>query len=149
MFVAEVRFASQNFELDEVHLGARNPDRDFYIGEPRDLIDYFLSALRGNGQVLGREFPIAETDEYESAYVMLPAADALDGSHHSIYVRKAVDEMVQLGMGEPEVIVLGEDAGSLEVCSCSAPTSYVLYTDYVSLESPVRCGDEFLPVPLY
>lgn len=45
--------------------------------------------------------------------------------------------------------VLGEDAESLSACACASRSAYALFTNYLSLESPIRCMDCFRPVALY
>ena len=49
----------------------------------------------------------------------------------------------------PEVAVLGPHPESLPPCKCSNRLGYILFTNYLSAESPVRCFECFRPVPLY
>ena len=119
------------------------------ISELSDRVFSFLETLRMNGQVCGREFPIAHVGSELEAFIMIPEEDSLDIAHSNSYVQKANKEILDISKKEHEITVLGIDPGSLDSCICSSPSSYILYTNYVSLESPLRCGDCFLPVPLY
>lgn len=113
-----------------------------------EAIDDLLDALRMNGQICGREWPIAVTAAGYVATALLPDEDALDAAHHNKYVRMSLQKLAQIGLGEPEFTVF-EDLQGASACPCSQPQSYILYTNYILLESPLRCGDCFRPVPLY
>jgi predicted nucleic acid-binding Zn ribbon protein len=134
MFVAEL-----TFDIPE----ACNIDR------LSQLIKSLLGTLRMNGQVCGREWPIARTALCCSTIVLIPAHDALDSTHQNSYVKDALDQLVVNGIGEPQIALIGEDIDGTDKCTCEKLASYILYTNYLSLESPVRCGDCFCPIPLY
>lgn len=131
MFVAELRFVA--------------PASD----EVAELIDFLLSALRQNGQVCGDEFAVVYHDAAYSVRALIPAYDALDSAHNNFYVERDLAKLRTAGVDEPTIRVLDREAMSANECDCSAPAAYILYTTYVSLESPLRCGDCFLPLPLY
>jgi predicted nucleic acid-binding Zn ribbon protein len=114
-----------------------------------DAVNRLLGALRMSGQICGKEWPIVRRDSGCAAYVLLPAADALSPEHHSVYVQQALEKLASAGLSEPRITILGEDLDGDDPCLCGTPPSYVLYTTYVSLEAPVRCGGCFLPIPLY
>ena len=99
-----------------------------------------LNGLRQNGQICGREYPIAITPDGVVATVMVPAADALDESHHNSYIRQDIARLHEIEVNAPYFGLIGEHMTG-EVCECSSTGSYILYTDYVTLESPLRCGD--------
>ncbi len=136
MHAAEIRFPTRDAQVEDV-------------SNVSHAVNALLAALRNNGQIGGREWPIVGCNSHYSAYVLLPAPGALDRNHNSRYVDEATEKLADAGLGEPEVVVIGEDIESLDLCACRHPVSYVLYTNYLSLESPLRCGDCFLPVPLY
>src|SRR3954453_12676128 len=90
-------------------------DRD----EISDAVSWLLGALRMNGQICGKEWPIILGDGSCAIYVMLPAADALSPDHHNSYVRKIIAERLpQAGVSEPRITILGEDLDGDDPCPC-------------------------------
>jgi len=65
------------------------------------------------------------------------------------YVTSSIESLHAAGFVGPEVTVIGEDIDYAQTCRCQHHESYILFTNYVSLESPLRCGTCFLPIPLY
>ena len=108
-----------------------------------------LSALRMNGQICGREWPLAQHNRGCVTTVLLPAPDALDAHHHNEYVRRALAELAEAGFGAMQVASLEPDLDGDPPCDCAQCSAFILITNYLSLESPLRCGDCFGPVPLY
>ncbi len=45
--------------------------------------------------------------------------------------------------------IIGCDPDSSEKCQCQKRKSLILFTTFISLESPLRCGDCFRTIPLY
>lgn len=132
MYTAEVRFqTSEETEADQM------------------LLDELTSAWRSHGQVAGREFAFAFSDNVYRTFLMLPQPDALAPHHDSQYVSFAKAQLLKAGFQSPDVRIVGEDPFSLDACACSGRDSFILYTSYTNLESCLRCGDCFGPVPLY
>ena len=77
---------------------------------------------------------------------MLPATDALAAIHHNKYVKKALAALADAGLKQPTVRVMDEEgSGPVE----DGPDSYILFTNYLAIESPLRSGATFAPTPLY
>ncbi len=114
-----------------------------------DAVRLWLGALRNNGQIYGREFPISSLDQALRIYLMLPERGSPDRQYANHYVLSALDQLTSAGGSPPQVIEQGEDPEGSPVCSCPASSAYLLYTTYLRIESPIRCGDCFGPVPLY
>jgi predicted nucleic acid-binding Zn ribbon protein len=113
------------------------------------VLNWLIHALRMNGQICGREFPISVSAKGYSIHCLIPEPDALSTEHFNRYVRHAFADFQNVGLSKPTIAILGEDIDSAAICTCAVCDSYVLYTNYLSLESPLRCGNCFLPVPLY
>ena len=113
-----------------------------------EAIDLLLGTLRMNGQILGREFPIGRKDKTYRAYLLLPTPDSLDKNYANNYVRDAIHKLDEVGLNYSSVLI-GEEPYAASVCRCGASESFILYTHYISLESPLRCGCCFGIVPLY
>jgi predicted nucleic acid-binding Zn ribbon protein len=134
MHVAEISFPfANNIEIDVVS----------------DLVNRLLAVWRMNGQVCNREWPITVAENVAFATVLIPEPISLEKEISNEYVKRAITELLEKGYGLPEVKLKGEDIDSNEACSCTKVNSYILYTTYISLESPLRCGDCFCPIPLY
>ncbi|GIV96381.1 MAG: Zn-ribbon-containing protein [Herpetosiphonaceae bacterium] len=114
-----------------------------------EAIKEFLNGLRFNGQILGREYPIARNIDKYQIYVLTPEENSLDKDRYNKNVRHWINILVNNGVTGPDITIIGKDPDSSDTCSCNKPGSYILYTTYLSLESPLSCGDCFLPVPLY
>jgi len=113
-----------------------------------DLAQTVLAAWRMNGQVYGCEWSIFANGEAFSAMVLSPEVQSFDARFNSKYVTSAMARCEAEGL-LVTCEVLGEDVESAPACRCSSPSAYVLFTNYVSLKSPIRCMDCFHPVALY
>jgi predicted nucleic acid-binding Zn ribbon protein len=113
-----------------------------------DVITELLSAFRMTGQICGREWSVATTPEGYVATILLPEQSALDAIHNNRWVRKALQKLNGVGLSEP-VCSVSVDLISERPCECDSPSSYILYTNFLSYEPPLRCGRCFLPVALY
>ncbi len=135
MFVAEISW----------HIPASMTD------DRLDQISYdVLGYLYKNGQIVNWDFQIAKADGKLRAFVMILEADALDLKYANRYVKAAINEAISLGMGEPEIMVVGESSNISEsnTCNCQSDT-YILYTHYLAIGSPVKCGNCLADIPLY
>ncbi len=106
-------------------------------------------ALRMNGQILGREYPIIVSSNRYTTFMLVPEPDALNSAHFNHYVRDDFEELKSIGLSTPNIVVLGKDIDGAEICTCTEASTYILKTNYISLESPLRCGKCYLPVPFY
>jgi predicted nucleic acid-binding Zn ribbon protein len=125
---------------------------------PDDKIDHGIYALLGswnrNGQTLGDDKPIVSLRDRIVLYVSLPESDALKPDNEGQHVADALADLARYGLERPTIRLLGEhlgDGSSLDPCGngCDQPNSLILYTTFLSMEPPVRCGDCFSPIPLY
>jgi predicted nucleic acid-binding Zn ribbon protein len=112
-------------------------------------INGLMEALRYNGQILGREFPVVMGEGTFSVRVVCPEANALHPDNHSDYVDFAISQLAEASLLAPKVRLLGRDLNSEQVAEEEAPNWQVLYTTYVHTCSPLRSGESLLPIPLY
>lgn len=134
MYVAEVEF--------RLH---RRTDRRKVL----DSVEWLAGALRKNGQALGREMPIVQTRRTLTLFLLLPAKDALAG-HFNRWAKDLLRKIRAAGATGPFAKLRGwERSWGLKTCSCRRRSSCVLFTTYLDVDSSLRCGDCFLPVPLY
>ncbi|MFD2179272.1 Zn-ribbon-containing protein [Veronia pacifica] len=112
-------------------------------------VNGLMDALRYNGQVLGREFPMVMGDGLFQVRAVCPEQDSLNPVHHSGQVMGAMKKLSEACLLSPKVRVLGRDLNSEASADNSERSWQVLYTTYVHTCSPLRCGDSLLPIPLY
>ena len=133
MYVAELFFAKKS----------PRPQR------PDLAINRLLNNWRNNGQVISREWPVIEARGGYRLWVLIPARDALTWGHSNRFCRDATLALKKENLGPPRVRILGKDPDSMGEDRCRKRSSFVLYTTSLSMESPLRCGECFRPVPLY
>ncbi len=133
MFIAETAFTLKDKVNEEL---------------AEDAINSFLGSLRMNGQVLGKEFLIAKRGLIYRAFLHIPEADSLDKKYANSYVLRELKKLDEVGLSFLHKII-GKEPDCSSICVCNSPGSYIVFTDYISLESPLRCGDCFGVVPLY
>jgi predicted nucleic acid-binding Zn ribbon protein len=123
----------------------------FSNGIPDDMSDTahgYLGALRMNGQIHGREWGIYAFGNQCIATVLTPESDSLAQAFNGQHVKKALTNAETRG-AVINTDMLAKDIEGAQTCRCKNPSGYILYTTYLSLESPVRCLDCFGSVPLY
>lgn len=134
MFVAELNFSLKNpGQLDILS----------------DTVNQLLGALRMNGQICGQEWPMAITDAGCQCTVLVPNYDSLKPLYHNQYVNRALAQLKITQIDGPQINIRGRDIDGVEVCQCENPSCYILFTNYVLLAPPIRCGDCFQSIPLY
>jgi len=113
-----------------------------------EQVSWLMSIWMNNGQVSKTDWLTYELPNGWRVVASIPEEGALGPRHDSVWATHKRAELFELGI-QLTIRELGEDPQSATVCTCSEPSSYILYTHYLSLESPVRCGDCFQPVPPY
>jgi predicted nucleic acid-binding Zn ribbon protein len=108
-----------------------------------------LASLMANGQVLDGDWPITYAESECRAVVSCPETTSLHPRHANEYVRKELSELRSHGLLKPRCRVLGRGIESPVADQCKRPCWHVLMTNYLSHESPLICGEHYLPVPLY
>ena len=114
-----------------------------------DAFSSLLGAYRLDGHVLGRELMTVSLDRHLEAYVFVPANDAFASEAKNEWIAKRTNGIVEVGLSEPEFIQVGDDISEFDGCSCSVSSSFILFTTCIQIQSPMRCGNCFRPVPLY
>jgi predicted nucleic acid-binding Zn ribbon protein len=113
-----------------------------------DRIEGYLAALQQNGQILG-DSPTARVRGGYLVVVGVPCVDALNVRRGNKWVRRTAARLLDGGVRLPRVRVLGSRTGTPNPCRCRRRPSLMLFTNFLSDESPVRCNACFRPVPLF
>ena len=112
-----------------------------------NAIGSYLAALMQNGQVA--EATSARVRGCFRVVASVPASDALDRRHESRWVRRALVALRDVGIATPTLRRIGQDPDQPAVCICRRRPFLVLFANFLSNSSPVRCGRCFGPVPVY
>lgn len=112
-------------------------------------INGLMDALRYNGQVLGREFPVVMGEGEFFVRAVCPEQDSLHPSNHSDFVKVCLKRLSDACLLAPKARLLGRDINSEQAAEDETPSWQVLYTTYVHTCSPLRSGETLLPIPLY
>lgn len=119
-----------------------------YASVERAINNYF-DMLRYNGQIIGREFPIAMHDGWFITRLVCPEENALDEIFNSPQVKHALNQLTEAGLLAPKIKTVAEDLNSLECATDFSPSWQILYTTFLDTCSPLRCADTLAPIPLY
>ena len=111
-------------------------------------INGLMDALRYNGQILGREFPIVMGEGVFTLRLVCPDQDSLHPQYHSDFVKVCIERLADAKLLAPKVRLIGRDINSEEAAE-ENPSWQVLYTTYVHTCSPLPSGNSLLPIPLY
>ena len=133
MYVFELQF--------ERKAGSKNDDH-------LESIDLLLAALRMNGQILNDEFSIARKQKVDYAFAFTPESTSLHRQFDNKYVRQARERLNEIGL-KLRLVNRGLNPESTPTCKCEKSSWLVLFADYISIDSSIRCGDCFGMVPLY
>lgn len=117
--------------------------------EVAELVLGLLSAWRMSGQVCGREWPVHFEGTTCHTTVLTPGHDALQPQFHNRYVNQNLSRLHERGISAPRAVLTAPDPCGADLCTCASPGSYLLMTNFISLEPPVRCLDCMGTVPLY
>ncbi len=77
-------------------------------------INGLMYALRYNGQVLGREFPIILGEGEFYVRAVCPEKESLHPNHHSDFVQVCINRLADASLLAPKVRLLGRDINSEE-----------------------------------
>jgi predicted nucleic acid-binding Zn ribbon protein len=119
-----------------------------YVKVERSINNY-LDMLRYNGQILGREFPIAMLGAEFTIRLVCPEESSLHPRFNSPQVNHALNGLTEAGLLAPKIKQIGEDLNSQQSATHFTPSWQILYTTFLDTCSPIRCGETFAPIPLY
>jgi predicted nucleic acid-binding Zn ribbon protein len=114
-----------------------------------DEIQWLWGTYRMDGHTLGRESPVAQQADRFIVFTLIPAEDALDTATFNKHIQERLQKLSLVGLSQPIFNILGKDPSESSACVCSEPSAFILFTTYLTLQSPLRCASCFSPVPLY
>jgi predicted nucleic acid-binding Zn ribbon protein len=134
MFIAEIIFNSEYKKTTD---------------EQEEEVNTFLGILRMDGRILGNELLTIQENGFFKCFAAVPAKDAFKKLDESIYLKKSLKKLDNLKFDKPTLKILGKEISEDISCNCKNSSAYILFTNYVSIQSPLNCFDCFSPVPLY
>jgi len=127
---------------------AEFPLNDHDVSTVSEAALNLLYSWRSNGQIASKSWQISVKVETLIAHFSAPEEISLSSEIDNEYVTKHKAALEAMGI-YPDIVAIGLDPASGNVCSCSEPKSYILFTTFLSAESPLHCGICFNLVPLY
>lgn len=109
-----------------------------------------LISLRDNGQVQGDTDNLHFDNDKICCFPLTLAKDALHKKHNTPLIDKRIKSIEALANAKLQIKLLGKShIHESEVCKCERSEYYILFTTFLDLSSPVRCGTCNHDVPLY
>jgi predicted nucleic acid-binding Zn ribbon protein len=133
-------------DIAQLFFGTRHVRND---EEGLDKVLGYLSALTQNGQIAGDDTPIAKVRGGYLVTASLPEADSLTDRFADKWVRRGLRELAGVGVDRPKVTRLGTDPERRPPCRCRTRPFLILFTTFLNVEPPLRCGGCFGPIALY
>ena len=110
----------------------------------------FAAVTSENGQSQTRFCPIYLRENRMVWMTHTLEETSLSLKNDNIYAKQYRSELEKKCQARFQVKTLGKDESeTIRICRCRKPTSYILWTNYCSLASPLDCGDCGGNVPLY
>lgn len=121
--------------------------------DSNELVDEFnllMAFYRGNGQVQGKiQSEYIKDNKIESLPYTLEK-NSLNKKYNNFYVNRQSKKIEELCNSKLEYRTLGKSYENYKTpCTCKSSGFYILTTNYVSIASPLTCGDCNKSVPLY
>lgn len=114
-----------------------------------DSISHFISSLIRNGQVLDESWHMSLENKAVVVFISVPERNSLQRKRENKWLKDQRLELRSIGLAPPVNEIVGKEFVGLARCKCASPPSYLLFSDYLSTECPLRCGGCFNVVPLY
>jgi len=118
-----------------------------------ELVDEFnllLKFYRDNGQTQGKIEPeyISEGKMFEVPFTM--EVDSLNKKHNNNYVNRQIEKIETLCNSKIAFKTLGKNYdNNTGPCECKNPRFYILFTNFLTILSPIICGSCDRAIPLY
>lgn len=112
--------------------------------------DMLMSYYRGSGQAQGKIESSFISGDKITGYPYTLEKDSLNIRYNNFYVNRQIKKIEDLSGAKLQFKTVGKSYHSyVGPCSCKKSDYYILITNYISISSPVDCGNCNQPVPLY
>ncbi|MEO0043302.1 MAG: hypothetical protein RL329_2750 [Bacteroidota bacterium] len=115
-----------------------------------EAFEMLMASYRSSGQKLGKLDHQYTYQNQIRTTCYTHEADSLSSKYNNFYVNQCLEKLEMLCNASIQVTTLGKYDESLDdVCSCKSSSCYILRTDYITVASPLYCGDCDKHLPLY
>ena len=121
-------------------------DKEIDSEKAADLIDWLITALHKNGQIIP-SYDITKKGKKYFAGIVCPDIKGLNEKYDNEYVNKYYTELREFF--DIRIVSNGYNLEFSAICKCKSPSWYYLLNPPFSANSPVICGDCDLSVPLF
>lgn len=109
-----------------------------------------LAHYRQNGQTQGKFESQFLNGTKIVCYPFTHEKDSLSQVYNNFYVNRQSKKIEELCEAQLQFSTVGKAYESYTgACSCDKPSFYILITNYLTIQSPITCGDCNCAVPLY
>jgi predicted nucleic acid-binding Zn ribbon protein len=134
--------------VQEISIEIKNPNVN--RTELIDKMQWFVGIMQKNGQSQLNFDPIFFCENRLIWITCTLEKSSLSPKNDNVYGKKERRELEKLCKAKFQVKTLGkETCQDKPICRCKKPSSYILWTNFISIVSPLDCGDCGGNVPLY
>ncbi len=136
--------------IQEISIKLQENTKKEKISEIIEEFDLLTGFYRGSGQTQGKiasQYITLNNDKI----VYLPFTlekKSLDKTYNNYYVNKQIDKIEKICQASFQFKTLGTD-NYQPCCTCEKTDFYILITNFITILSPLRCGNCHKSVPLY
>lgn len=120
------------------------------IDEIFEDVDLLMNFYRGNGQKQGKIESQYLSNNKVIAFPHTIEKKSLHRKFNNFYVNRQIEKIESKANSKLKFKTVGKDCENNEgVCQCKKSSHYILITNYITIDSPLKCGDCSLSIPLY
>ena len=127
---------------------ASDTDQDALMDEWETLMAHY----RNNGQLQGKHHTTTQYLTHNTLECLAHTLeiDSLHKKFNNAYVNQQMDTIERLCLSKLTFETLGKTRSDYQsACTCAQPNFYMLFTHFITIDSPLTCGSCFKTVPLY
>lgn len=133
--------------IQEISIGINaKVDQDEMVDEFELLLSYY----RSSGQKQGRIETSYVADNKITGLPFTLEKNSLNRKNNNFYVNQQIKKLENLCSAKLQIKTIGKSYKSYKSsCTCTKSDLYILITNYVTIESPISCGNCNKSIPLY
>ena len=121
--------------------------------DKNELMDEFgnlIACYRNNGQIQGKDESLYLSKDKMVCLPFTLEKNSLHQKFNNVYVNQQIEKIEQLCEAKLKYKTVGKTHTAYQSpCQCQKSDFYILFTHYLTIESPITCGNCNHSVPLY